>query len=176
MPVAGVPSFSLQCSIPLDAHTTPYLSILLMVDMWVDSSVGLTWDHQAFHWPWGEDPEGWVVRWDSHPPHLQSPPALSVGAADAEAAAAESASFVSASWLRQWLQRDLESSEEGARWNSVSASGGAVDSEGWGSRHFTSGRLWGPFVRLVSHQQAPSALARRGSNPKPFLYRISMNA
>lgn len=136
----------------------------------------LTWDHQAFHWPWGEDPEGWVVRWDSHPPHLQSLPALSVGAADAEAAAAESASFVSASWLRQWLQRDLESSEEGARWNSVSASGGAVDSEGWGSRHFTSGRLWGPFVRLVSHQQAPSALARRGSNPKPFLYRISMNA
>lgn len=21
----------------------------------------LTWDHQAFHWPWGEGPEGWVV-------------------------------------------------------------------------------------------------------------------
>lgn len=21
----------------------------------------LTWGHQAFHWPWGEGPEGWVV-------------------------------------------------------------------------------------------------------------------
>lgn len=89
----------------------------------------LTWGHQAFHWPWGEGPEGWVVQWDSHPPHLQSLPALAVGAAAAAAAAADSASFVSASWLRQWLQRDLEGSEEGARWDSVSASGGAVDSE-----------------------------------------------
>lgn len=113
----------MQCSIPLHAHTTTYLSILLMVDMWVDSSLGLTWGHQAFHWPWGEGPEGWVVRWDSHPPRLQSPPALAAGAAAVAAAAADSASFVSASWLRQWLQRDLEGSEEGARWDSISASG-----------------------------------------------------
>lgn len=83
----------------------------------------LTWGHQAFHWPWGEGPEGWVVRWGSHPPRLQSHPALAVGPA-AAVAAADSASFVSASWLRQWLQRDLEGSEEGARWDSVSASGG----------------------------------------------------
>lgn len=89
----------------------------------------LTWGHQAFHWPLGEGPEGWVVRWGSHPPRLQSHPALAVGAAAAAAAAADSASFVSASWLRQWLQRDLEGSEEGARWDSVSASGGAVDTE-----------------------------------------------
>lgn len=40
------------------------------------------------------------------------------------AAVADSASFVSASWLRQWLQWDLEGSGEGARWDSVSASGG----------------------------------------------------
>lgn len=61
----------------------------------------LTWGHQAFHWPWGEGPEGWVVPWDNHLPRLQSPPARAVGAA--VAAAADSASFVSASWLRQWL-------------------------------------------------------------------------
>lgn len=64
-----------------------------------------------------------MVRWDSHPPRLQSPPALAAGAVAEAAAAADSASFVWASWLRQWLQRDLEGSEEGARWDSVSASG-----------------------------------------------------
>lgn len=109
----------------------------------------LTWGYQVFHWPWGEGPEGWVVRWDSRPPRLQSLPALTMGAAAAAAAAAaDSVSFVSASWLRQWLQRDLEGSEEGAHWDSISASG-----DGGGRAeappHFTSGRLWGAFVRLI---------------------------
>lgn len=88
-------------------------------------------------------------RWDSRPPRLQSLPALTMGAAAAAAAAAaDSVSFVSASWLRQWLQRDLEGSEEGAHWDSISASG-----DGGGRAeappHFTSGRLWGAFVRLI---------------------------
>lgn len=69
-----------------------------------------------------------MVRWDSHPPHLQSLPARAVGVAAVSVAGADSASFVSASWLRQWLQRDLEGSEEGARGDSVSASGGSVGS------------------------------------------------
>lgn len=53
----------------------------------------LTWDHQAFHWSWGEGPEGWVARWEPHPPRLQSLPALSVQAV-AAAAAVDFASFV----------------------------------------------------------------------------------
>lgn len=44
-------------------------------------------------------------RRDSRPPRLQARPAPAVGAGGA-GAAAESPSFASASWLRQWLQRD----------------------------------------------------------------------
>ena len=61
----------------------------------------------------GGGPESWMIRWDSYPLHLPSPPALAVGAVVVAVAAADSASFVWASWLWQWLQWDLEVSEEG---------------------------------------------------------------
>lgn len=73
----------------------------------------LTSGHQAFHWPWGQGPEGWVVPQDRRRLRLQSLPASALGAATA--AAAGSASFVWASWSRRRLQRDLEGTEEGAR-------------------------------------------------------------
>lgn len=88
--------------------------------MWVDSSSGLTWGHQAFRWPWGKGPEGWVVQ-SASLPRFQSLPTLVPGAA------ADSPSFLSALWLWQWLQRDLEGSEEGARGDSISASGECME-------------------------------------------------
>lgn len=82
------------------------------------------------------------------------------------AAAADSASFVSASWLRQWLQRDLEGSEEGARWDSISASGGVA------------GEAEAPAISLpegsgeilcgsLSHKTPPSVSARYRGSLKP---------
>ena len=53
-----------------------------------------------------------MVQWDSHPPHLQSSPALSVGAAAVVVADADFASFVWASWLLQWVQWNLEGSQD----------------------------------------------------------------
>lgn len=76
-----------------DSAVVESLVLLILEDLCEE----LTWGHQAFHWPWGEGLEGWVVRWDSHPPRLQSPPALAAGAAAVAAAAADSASFVWAS-------------------------------------------------------------------------------
>lgn len=63
----------------------------------------LTWGHQAFHWPWGEGPEGWVVPQAARRLRPPPPPALAPGAA----AAAESASSVSASWRRRGRERGL---------------------------------------------------------------------
>ena len=48
-----------------------------------------------------------MVRWDFHAPRLQSLSALAAEAAAVVAAAANSASFVSTSWLWQWLPKSF---------------------------------------------------------------------
>lgn len=41
-----------------DSAVVELLVLLILEDLCEE----LTWDHQAFHWPWGVGPEGWVVR------------------------------------------------------------------------------------------------------------------
>lgn len=115
-------------------------------------------------------------QWDSRPPRLQARPGRTVQGvvAAAAAAAADSASCVWASWLRrQWLQQDLEGSEEGAHWACFRFRvGGGPGARGF--RHATSGRWWlrgrplprrvwlavRPTRRLCSPRGAPTRLPK----------------